>query len=70
MGWRPATETCVMELFETSRSAQFTFYGSMGEQADVYADEEDGIAVECSPADRAAVIEALSELLDLMKGAR
>lgn len=67
--WHPATATNVMELFEVRREADFYFYGSFGDQARVYADAEDGIAVECYPEDRAAVIEALSELLELMKGA-
>lgn len=67
--WRPATATNAMELFEVRREADFYFYGSYGETARVFAGAEDGIAVECSPKDRAAVIEALSELLELMKGA-
>lgn len=69
MGWRPATKTNAMELFEVRREANFYFYGSFGEQAKVRDDAEDGIAVECLPEDRAAVIAALSELLDLMKKA-
>lgn len=70
MGWRPATENYGFELFEVPRSADFYFYGSYGEQASVRADAGDGIAVECSPEDRGAVIEALSELLNLMKEAK
>lgn len=70
MGWRPASEAYAFEQFEVPCSADFRFYGSYGEQAQVYTDVEDGIAVECSPEDRAAVIEALSELLNLMKEAK
>lgn len=68
-GWRPATETNAFEVFEVPRSADFWFHGSDGEQARV-SDDGNGIAVECSPEDRPAVIEALSELLNLMKEAR
>lgn len=70
MGWRPASEANCLELFEVPCSSDFRFYGSYGEQAQIYPNTADGIAVECAPEDRAAVIEALSELLNLMKEAK
>ena len=44
-----------MELFEVRQEADFYFYGSAGEMAQVNADAEDGIAVECNPEDRCVV---------------
>jgi hypothetical protein len=59
-----------MELFEVPCRVDLWFHGSYGDQASVReGDERAGIAFEFNPDDRAAVIEALSELLNLMKEA-
>ena len=69
----PATKTSVFEFFEvpcSSDSGSWYFHAPYGEQCRVSPSAEDEtIAVECSPNDRASVIESLSNLLDLMRGA-
>lgn len=70
MTWHPATETNAMELFEVPCLVNLNFYGSLGDQARVYADVDNGIAVEILPEDREQMIKTLSKLLDLMKEAK
>jgi hypothetical protein len=69
----PATKFCALEVFEISCSSDggsWWFHAPYGEQCRVSTSaENESIAVECAPDDRARVIEALSTLLDLMRGA-
>jgi hypothetical protein len=70
IGWRAASSTNAMELFEVPCRLNLWLYGSYGGQTSVRADADDGIAIEFLPEDRDSVIKALSDLVELMKAVR
>lgn len=66
--WCPRSEHNAMELFEVPCRVDLWFHGSYGDQASVREDDEQAaIAFEFNPDERERVIDALSELLSLMK---
>lgn len=69
--WRPASKENALEFFEVPCRVDLWFYGSFGAQASVRDDDEDAaIAFELNPNNRERVIEALSNLLELMRSAK
>lgn len=68
--WRPSHKHNALELFEVPCSVGFQFYGPYGEQARVEEGTNEGIAIECLPAEREHVIGVLAELLELMKSVK